>query len=472
MTKVAAVDIGATSGRVMLAGLTDTGPTLQEVRRFPNQPREQNGRWAWDIGALRDEVRAGTLAARDLGAMSLGIDTWAVDYGVVRDGTIIGPVGAYRDPRHAAGIGIVDARIDWSVLYAATGIQRMPINTIYQIAMDDPQRLTAGSTFLMVPDLLTWIFTGAMATDVTNASSTGMVDPRTRQWSDAVLDALGVDRACFLATDEPGTIRGAFDGLSDLPLIGVATHDTASAFAGAPIEDRDTALILSLGTWALIGAETVDAVPDARAEALNVTHELGVDGTVRLLRNVCGMWLLEECRRHWAAQDGFEPDVPLLLRAAADAPAFAAAFDVDAPGLAAPGQGPHTIERHLVGAWDGSRGAVVRAILESMVARIAVRAHEIAGLLGGRRATLHVVGGASRMDMVMQWLADATGMRVVAGPVEATALGNAAVQWRALGAVSGLAQARAAIATLPEIRVFEPVGNHASWQEFAGRLTA
>lgn len=472
MTKVAAVDIGATSGRVMLAELTADGPALQEVRRFANQPRQHDGRWAWDISALRDEVRAGVLAARDLGAVSVGIDTWAVDYGVVREGMLVGPVGAYRDPRHAAGIGVVDARISWSDLYAITGIQRMPINTIYQIATDDPQRLTEGSTFLMVPDLLAWMFTGTMAADVTNASSTGMVDPRTRQWSATVLRALGLDQACFPATDEPGTVRGAFDGLSDLPLIGVATHDTASAFVGAPIENRDTALILSLGTWALIGAEAVDAVPDARAQACNVTHELGVDGTVRLLRNVCGMWLLEECRRYWGRQDGAEPDVPSLLRAAADAPAFAAAFDVDAPDLAAPGQGPHTIERHLVGAWDGSRGAVVRAILESMVARIAVRAQEIAGLLGGQRGTLHVVGGASRMDMVMQWLADATAMRVVAGPVEATALGNAVVQWQALGAVGGLAQARAAIATLPEIRAFEPVGNHASWQEFAGRLTA
>jgi len=471
MTRVAAVDIGATSGRVMLAELTDDGPTLHEVRRFPNQPRQEGDRWVWDVSALRDEIQAGVLAAHAMGAQSVGIDTWAVDYGVVRDGALVGPVGAYRDPRHVAGVDLVDRRIAWSSLYGITGIQRMPINTVYQIATDDPQRLVAGSTFLMVPDLLAWMLTGAMATDVTNASSTGMVDPRTRQWSRVVLDALGLEPSCFLATDEPGSIRGAFAGMDDLPLIGVATHDTASAFAGAPLVDRDSSLVCSLGTWALVGAEAVGAVPGEQAQARNITHELGVDGTVRLLRNVCGMWLLEECRRTWAQRDGNEPDVPSLLRAAADAPAFAAVFDVDAADLAAPGQGPHTIEPHLVGSWDGGRGSMVRAILESLVARIALRAHEITELLGGPRSTMHVVGGASRMDMVMQWLADATGMRVVAGPVEATALGNAMVQWRTLGAVDGLAQARAAVARLPEIRSFEPVGNHAAWQEFAGRLT-
>jgi rhamnulokinase len=472
MDTVAAVDIGATSGRVMVARIGDSGPVLSEAARFANHPQQVDGRWVWDIRTLHREVTAGLEHARALGASAWGIDTWAVDYAVLRAGEITGPVYAYRDPGHAAGMALVDAQIDWPTLYGITGIQRMPINTVYQIAADTPQRLVPGSTFLMVPDVLTYLATGSLVTDITNASSTGLVDPRTRQWAPEVFAALGLEGSCFLEPDEPGQVRGETFEVGGLPLIGVATHDTASAFAGAPVRDRDQALILSLGTWALIGAEVIGAVPNEQARVMNLTHELGVDGTVRVLRNVCGMWLLEECRRAWARQDGAEPQVPALLQAAAAAPALATIFDVDAPELAAPGQTPESIERHLVGRWDGSRGSVVRTILESLVWRIAERAHQVEEHLGTSRPILHVVGGASRMDMVMQWLADATGKQVIAGPVEATALGNAAVQWRTLGAVDSLAQARTLIAGLPEIRSFAPVGNHQDWQEFGTRLTA
>ncbi len=470
MTTVAAVDIGATSGRVMVARIDDAGPLLTQAARFANHPQQVEGRWVWDMQALHRQVQAGVALAREQGAQAWGIDTWAVDYGVLDGGALTGPVRAYRDPGHQAGMAIVDARIPWAEHYRIAGIQRMPINTVYQIAAEDPQRLVAGTRFLMVPDLLGYLATGCLAADVTNASSTALVDPRTRQWAPEVLDALGLEASCFLATDEPGIIRGEARQVGGLPLIGVATHDTASAFVGAPVRDREQALILSLGTWALIGAEVVGAVPTDRARELNLTHELGADGTVRLLRNVCGMWLLEECRRTWASMDGAEPGIPDLLAAAAAAQPFAAILDVDHPDLAAPGQGPDTIARHLVGTWEGGRGSVVRVILESMVARIAERARQVDNYLGSDRPVLHVVGGASRMDMVMQWLADATGKEVIAGPVEATALGNAAVQWRTLGAVESLAQARSLIAALPELRSYEPGGNQAAWQEFGSRI--
>lgn len=480
MTKVAAIDIGATSGRVVVASLGADGPVLDEVARFPNGPRRgADGSWTWPIEELAAHVADGTAAAVDAGARAWGIDTWAVDYGVLlpADGPglrrLARPeVRAYRDPRHESGLAVVERAIAWPELYGITGIQRMAINTVNQVAADRPQRIAEGTTFLLVPDLLAYWATGALATDVTNASSTGMVDPRTRQWSDRIIEALGVPRSAFLATDEPGAVRGeARDPrLGGLPLIGVATHDTASAFAGAPIADRDRALVLSLGTWALIGAEVVGAVPGEEAMALNVTHELGVDGTVRLLRNVCGMWLLEECRRAWAQEDGREPDVPALLEAAATTVPFAAVFDVDAPELAPPGQAPATIAPHLRGSHDGSRGAVVRAILESLVIRLARRAREIEGYLGAPRDVIHVVGGASRMSMVMQWLADATGKRVIAGPVEATALGNALVQWRTLGVIGDLAEGRALVAAMPGIRTYEPAGSRAAWDAAAARL--
>ena len=473
MTKVAAVDIGATSGRVVVAELGADGPTLDVLARFPNVLARADDAWTWDIRTLYDGMLVGLAQAAAAGARSFGIDTWAIDYGVVRDGALVGPVRAYRDPRHERGIAVVRRRLAWERQYAITGIQDMPINTIYQVAAEEPQRIVDGTTFLMVPDLLSYWATGALATDVTNASSTAMVDVRTRQWSSEVLDALDVPPSAFLAPDEPGSVRGvATDpSLSGLTLIGVATHDTASAFVGTPLEDRDAALVLSLGTWALIGAEVIGAEPTSASMALNVTHELGVDGTVRVLRNVSGMWLLEECRRAWGLLDGVEPPVPDLLVAAERAPAFAAVFDVDGPDLTQPGQGPDTIAPHLVGRWDGSRGAVVRVILESLVVRLAQRAAEIEALLGTPRPVLHVVGGASRMAPLMQWLADATGKTVVAGPVEATALGNAIVQWRTMGAVADLSDARLQVSVMPEITRYPPRGARQPWRDLAVRLS-
>jgi len=472
MTKVAAVDIGATSGRVVLAELGPDGPRLDVVARFPNVLRQSADAWSWDIDALYASMLNGLAQSVEAGAASWGIDTWAIDYGVVRDGALVGPVRAHRDPRHERGIGVVRSALTWERQYDITGIQHMPINTIYQVAADDPQRITEGTTFLMVPDLLSYWATGVTATDITNASSTGMVDVRTRQWSPVVLAALGVPGSAFLPPDEPGAVRGpATDArLRGLPLIAVATHDTASAFVGTPLADRDSALVLSLGTWALIGAEAVGIEPTPESMALNVTHELGVDSTVRFLRNVSGMWLLEECRRAWAATDGTEPSVPELLAAAERAPAFAAVFDVDAPDLTQPGQSQETICPHVIGNWDGSRGAVVRTILESLVVRLAERATEIESLLGRPRPVLHVVGGASRMTLLMQWLADATGKTVVAGPVEATALGNAVLQWRTMGAVADLAEARMLVASMPEITTYEPRGDRRPWTDLADRL--
>jgi rhamnulokinase len=348
----------------------------------------------------------------------------------------------------------------------------MAINTIYQVAVDDPQRLTEGATFLPVPDLIAYLITGVAGIDMTHASTTSMVATGSRTWSTKVLDALTLPRSAFLTPEEPGTFRGHArpEVLGGIPHISVAAHDTASAYAGTPIANRDRALVLSLGTWALIGAECVDVLPTDTARALNVTHELGVEGTVRVLRNVTGMWLLEECRRAWGETDGVAPSVLDLIEAATQSPAFAGILDVDTPTLGAPGQSPETLAPYIRGTWDGSRGGITRILLESLVVRVAERARQITTLLGGPRDVLHVVGGASRLSPVMQWLADATDMRVVAGPTEATALGNALVQWRALGIMDSLAEARRAIGALPEIREYLPGGNQAAWRRYAERL--
>jgi len=471
MTRVAAVDIGAGSGRIVVCDLVDGLPSLTEVSRFPNGPIHVDGRWTWDVESLHRSVVDGLAEALALGAESCGIDTWAIDYGIVDQvGRLIGPVIAYRDDGHALGVDRARSVLPWERHYDVTGIQHLPFNTAYQLAVDD--RLRDDTCLLLVPDLLTFWLTGVRACDVTNASTTALVDPRTRAWSPEILGILGLASQSFLPLDEPGLVRGPCldDRLRGLPLVGVATHDTASAFAGTPVDDRDRALILSLGTWALIGFESQTAVPAPESMALNVTHELGIDGTIRVLRNVSGMWLIDECRRAWAAADGVDPAVPPLLSAAAESSPFAAGFDIDDPSLVAPGQSPETIGHVLVGEWDGSRGAVIRTILESLVVRLAQRAEELDGLSTEPRSVLHVVGGASRIEILMQWLADATDKRVVAGPVEATALGNAVVQWMSTGAVASLGEARSLIAAMPEIREYRPSGSREQWNTFAHRI--
>lgn len=470
---VAAVDLGATSGRVVVATLHGEDISIDEVARFPNGPIQQSdGSWVWPLATVYEEVAGALTLAADRGVTSWGIDSWGVDFGVVRGGELVGPVRAHRDPRHALGIAIVDRVMTWPELYAHTGIQRIAINTVYQIAAEEPRRIDADCAVLMVPDLLAYWATGVLSSDVTDASTTGMVDPRTRQWSGPVLEALDLPAAAFLPLAEPGLVRGRTTDprLPSLDLIGVASHDTASAFAGTPVVDRDRALILSLGTWALIGAEVADAEPDEVARAANVTHELGIDRTVRVLGNVCGMWLFEECRRDWAHQDGSDPSVSDLVDAALREPPRQAIFDVDTPTLAAPGQSERTIAPLLVGRHAGTRGAVVRSLLESMVVRLAERAREIERVLGVPRPVLHVVGGASRIAPLMQWIADASGRTVVAGPVEATAIGNALVQWRTAGAVRDLIEARSIIGRMAQIRTFEPRGDQDAWVAFGERL--
>lgn len=472
MHRVAAVDIGAGSGRVVLCDLVDGIPSLTEVSRFRNGPIRVEGCWTWDVATLNRSVVDGLAEAVALGARSCGIDTWAIDYGVVDDlGGLIGPVIAYRDDRHALGVDRARAVLSWERHYDVTGIQHLPFNTAYQLAVDD--RLRDDTSLLLVPDLLTFWLTGVRACDVTNASTTALVDPRTRTWSPEILSTLALPAGAFLPLDEPGLVRGPCidDRLGGLPLVGVATHDTASAFAGTPVDDRDRALILSLGTWALIGLESQTVVPGPESMALNVTHELGIDGTIRVLCNVSGMWLIDECRRAWSVADGVDPDVPSLLSAAAECAPFAAGFDVDEVSLVAPGQSAETIRHVLVGEWEGSRGSVIRTILESLVVRLAQRAKELDGLSTEPRSVIHVVGGASRIEILMQWLADATGKRVVAGPVEATAIGNAVVQWISTGAVASLGEARSLIAAMPEIREYHPAGSRQPWLDFAHRIT-
>lgn len=421
---------------------------------------------------LEGTIEGLNLAAMN-GARSCGIDTWAVDYAVIdKQGTQVGPVYAYRDGHHADGMKKVRDRVTWEQQYHLSGIQDMPINTIYQLLAEDPNRVDPRNRMLLVPDYLTFQLTGFIGTEVTNASTTSLVDPRTRDWAPELVMSVGIPSGFLPPIHEPGLLIGPCKAahLEELSLISVATHDTASAFAGTPIADREQAIVISLGTWALVGFEALEVQPTPQAASINLTHELGVDGTVRCLRNVTGMWLFEECRRYWEAADKSPMDMDALLAKASSASEFLGIIDVDDPALASPGQTPTSIGQCVVGRNADDRAGLVRILFESLVARLAAQILEIERFSGFPRPILHVVGGASRIDFLMQWLADATGKEVVAGPVEAASLGNAAVQWCVLGEFSGITDARRAIACMPEIRRLVPEGDRDRWRQFAGLI--
>jgi sugar (pentulose or hexulose) kinase len=432
--RVAAVDFGAASGRVIVGEAGPFSVTLEECHRFVNRPVRVAGTLHWDVLSLYQEMLDGLQKAGPVDG--IGIDSWAVDYGLLdASGGMLGNPVHYRDERTSGARANLE-RLGARELYATTGLQFLPFNTIHQLLAES--RLGAARRLLMIPDLLAYWLTGEQGAEVTNASTTQLLDVRTRAWATELIEKIGVDPALFPPLREPGTVIGSYDGT---PVIAVGSHDTASAVVGVPAVDERFAYI-SCGTWSLVGVELDRPVlTDASREA-NFTNELGVDGTVRYLRNVMGLWLLQECVREWGA------DTADLLRAAAKLPK-GAVIDPDDPVFLPPGDMPARIAdacRRADQPVPADRAAIVRCIVDSL-ADAHRRAVTAAQELSGREVdVVHVVGGGARNSLLCQLTADACGLPVLAGPVEATALGNVLVQARALGAVSGdLAQLRSLI---------------------------
>ena len=435
----AAVDIGASGGRV-IAGVVDTGAVqLHEVHRFPNGCAPRDGHLRWDLTRLFDEVLAGLAKVTD--ATSIGIDTWAVDYGLLdEDGKLLAEPIAYRDDRTAPVIADVHAAVPFDELYGITGIQHLPFNTIYQLAAEP--LLDKAAHLLLLPDLLAYWLTGELATESTNASTTGLVDVRTGDWSAELLRRLSIPAELLSPIEQPGTVRGHWNGI---PVTTVGSHDTASAVVGVPMTTTDAAYIAS-GTWSLVGLE-LDA-PVLQDPAF--TNERGVDGRIRFLRNVGGLWLLQECLREWP--DAALPD---LLAEAATVPS-GPLIDVDDDAFIPPGGMPRRIAA-AAGDETLSRAAIVRCILDSLAAGYAETVTQAATLAGRDIDQVHVVGGGSQNELLCQAAADATERIVIAGPVEATALGNVLVQARAHDALHGdLAELRETVAGCTPLRRYEP----------------
>ncbi|AUZ35836.1 rhamnulokinase [Arthrobacter sp. PGP41] len=470
----AAVDIGASSGRVILGRVAGRGVELEVVHRFPNGVVEIDGGLRWDFDALFAEVLKGLTAAGTVAAVQgeriagIGIDTWAVDYGLVNAaGELTAPPFSYRDDRSRAAVEPVHRKLDPARLYSTTGLQFLQFNTIYQLASE---KNLDGLQALLIPDLIAFLLTGQRRTEATNASTTGLFDAVAGEWATEFFTALGLRKDLFPPLIQPGETIGtllpeiaARVGLpQDTRVVAVGSHDTASAVAAVPAQADDgeeNFAYISSGTWSLVGLELKHPVLTEAGRAANFTNERGVDGTIRYLRNMGGLWLLSECQRTWE-QEGYQPELPVLLASAAALPAGGPQINPDDPYFIAPDNMPERIRaavRRTGDALPNDPAAITRCIMDSLAAGYARTIHDAERLADRAVDVVHVVGGGSQNRLLCQLTADATGRKVVAGPVEATALGNVLVQARAAGAVcGGLAELRALVVQGHDLQVFAP----------------
>ncbi|UKA66094.1 rhamnulokinase [Arthrobacter sp. FW306-05-C] len=471
----AAVDIGASSGRVMLGRVSPEGVALETVHRFPNGVVERDGGLRWDFDGLFAEVIEGLRAAATVAAVqgetiaSIGIDTWAVDYGLVdAAGKLVAQPFSYRDDRSRAAVQTVHATLDPARLYQTTGLQFLQFNTIYQLASE---RNLDGLQALLIPDLIAFLLTGVRRTEATNASTTGLFDAVAGEWATEFFTALGLPKDLFPPLIQPGEAFGnlkpdiaAAVGLPvETTVVAVGSHDTASAVVAVPAtadNSRDGFAYISSGTWSLVGLELKHPVLTEASREANFTNERGVDGTVRYLRNVGGLWLLSECQRTWAGE-GFQPDLAALLAAAAALPAGGPQINADDADFIAPDDMPDRIRaavRRTGADLANDPAAITRCIMDSLAAGYA-RTITAAERLAGRQVdVVHIVGGGSQNALLCQLTANATRRPVIAGPVEATALGNVLVQARAAGAATGgLALLRGIVAAGTSLHRYEPL---------------
>jgi rhamnulokinase len=466
LTDFAAVDLGAESGRVIRGAFDGERVATEVVHRFANRPLRLPDGLRWNLLALFAESLAG-LRRIDGPLAGVGVDTWGVDYALLDGaGRVLGLPFHYRDSRTDGMIERAHARVPREELYGVTGIQTMPINTVFQLLADEgTPALAAAERIALVPDLIALWLSGELANEITNASTTGLLDARAGTWARGLVERLGLPAAPFAGTPvQAGTTLGpvlAHHGI-DAPVHAVASHDTASAFVAAPLRSANAA-ILSSGTWSLLGLELDAPELGAQAREFNLTNERGVDGTVRLLRNVMGLWLVQECATRWGAS--YEE----LQALAADARPDVPLFDPDDDALLRPGDMPARIaEACRAGGQDPpeGRGEVVRSVLVSLACAYRLVLERLERATRRTVDVVHVIGGGARNELLCRLTADLLGRPVLAGPVEATALGNVLVQARAVGELGSLADMRAVAAASVECVDYEPRGGAGLYDRF------
>jgi rhamnulokinase len=466
---VAAVDLGATSGRVMLGHLGPDLLSVEAVHRFPNDPVRIPDGLHWNVLELYRNVLIGLRKA--VGAhpdlAGIGIASWAVDYGLVSGDRLINNPFHYRDERTAGGVELVHKIADHATLYAANGLQFQPFNSIYQLAVDHEAGVIDEATrMLMIPDLLGFWLTGEQVGERTNASTTGLLDIGSGSWNATLIDKVSLPRTLFPQLVDPGSrigsvrdeVKAEIGDPPALEVIAVGSHDTASAVVGVPMTEPGAAYISS-GTWSLVGVELDRPVLSEESREANFTNEGGVDGKIRYLRNVMGMWLLSESIRTWE-REGQSVELMTLLDQAAAVRTPVPIFDANHPSLLPPGDMPRRIAALCVEAGAAAPEApavFARSILESLAEAYAIAINDAERLSGQKINTVHIVGGGSQNTLLCQLTANRTGRWVLAGPVEATAVGNVLIQGRAVGLVPGeLSELRALVARTFPPAEFQP----------------
>lgn len=474
-----AIDLGAETGRAFVGKLQGGRIDLREIRRFPNQPVEYGGVPHWDVPRLWNDVRSALRAVEEPELAGIGVDAWGVDYALLGErGELLQNPRHYRDHRNVSAMNDVLRIVSREEIYRSTGIQFMPINTLNQLfaaSRDTPRLLAAADRLLMIPDLFHYWMTGNTVCEFTAATTTQLIDVRTRNWAADLMQRLGLPPGLAGPIAEPGSVVGQLQNglsrasLNGTPVITPASHDTASAVSA--VTARDDTAFLSSGTWSLVGIELEAPIISEYALRLNFTNEGGISGTTRFLKNVMGLWMLQGCRRSFAAS-GRDYSYADMIEAAGQAPPFRHLVDPDDVSFLNPDDMLVAIDRFCLKCdqpTPDDPGSYTRTVLESLALKYRLVIRNLEALVGRPIAQIRIIGGGSRNHLLNQFTADATGRRVLAGPVEAAVLGNIGVQMMATGTAAGLAGAREVIQHSFRTEVFEPSGAGA-WDGAADRF--
>ena len=475
-----ACDLGADSGRVILGTLDDGRITLEEVHRFPNGAVKSSGALHWNFEGLLNELKTGLkkAAARQLPIASISTDSWGVDYVLYDErGLVMSPVWCYRDVRTASGVENAKAKVDWPTIYVETGIQFMALNTIYQIVTEPPDRLAAARQLLLIGDAFNYFCSGVARNEVSLASTTQLYNPQTRTWSKKLFASLGLNEALFAPVCPSGTVLGPMKknlateaGLPPIQVIATCSHDTGAAVAAVPAQGENWAY-LSSGTWSLMGVEWPRPVITDQGRSLGFTNEIGYGDSVRLLKNIVGLWIVQECRRYWAKQ-GKKYEFDELAALSNSAPPFVSLINPDDPRFLSPDDMPKKIAEFCAETGQpapADTGAVMRCIYESLALFYRVTLRKTERLIGKKIERLHIVGGGSQDATLNQFAANALKIPVLAGPKECAALGNILVQAIALGHLPSHAAAREVVRNSFELKTFTPQ-SPAEWDAAALRF--
>jgi sugar (pentulose or hexulose) kinase len=470
---VLAVDLGAESGRVMAVHYDGHSLQLEELHRFSNGPVNVRGTLYWDFLRLWSEIRAGVEKGRSLQPAGIGVDTWGVDFALLdRNGSLLGNPIHYRDDRTEGMMAAVFAKVPREEVFACTGIQFMRINTLYQIMSlveSDSPLLAAAETFLMAPDLINYWFTGTKANEYTAASTSQMLDAQKRSWSSELNKALGIPNHLFQQIVQPGIRLGQY---GDIPVFATASHDTGSAVAAVPAATADYCYVSS-GTWSLIGLEVPDPYLGDAALQANVTNEGGVYGTIRLLQNSTGLWIVQQCRKAWQ-KAGAAYNYAQLVDLARGAVPLESFINVNDPVFLPPGDHPHLVQdfcRRTGQNVPETVGEIIRSVLESLAFSYRQTLESLLAVSGREVEVVHIVGGGIQNELLNQMAANATGRPVVAGPIEATVIGNALVQLIAMGELRDLSEGRELVRNMSAWHRYEPQET-AAWDEAYQRYQA